>query len=116
MENLFEEARIIQTSAFHREAYEKKYLRDSNGYIKREPKLPMKIESWFNLADNCCKLLEDYTKKAFQQNKSINDLIKQISLKISNQWISTHRTGIKQVEDGLRTQGKLLSENYDVIK
>ncbi len=115
MENLFEEARIIQTSTFHRADYEKKYLRDSNGYIKREPKLPMKIESWFNLADNSCKLLEDFTKKAFQKNESINDLIKQIALRISNQWISTHKAGIKQVEDGLRTQGKLLSENYDVI-
>jgi hypothetical protein len=115
LENLFEEARIIQTSTFHREDYEKKYLRDSNGYIKREPKLPMKIESWFSLADNSCKLLEDYTKKAFQKNESINDLIKQIALRISHQWISTHKAGIKQVEDGLRTQGKLLSENYDVI-
>jgi len=114
LENLFEEARIILTSKFHKEDYERKYLRDSNGYIKREPKYPLNPDNWFNLANNSCQMLEDLTKKAFQKDESVNNLIKQISLTISNQWLSTHKAGVRQVEDGLRTQGYLLSSNYDV--
>ena len=75
----------------------------------------MKIENWFNLAENSCQLLSTYTAKANQRNVTINDLIKKISLTISNQWIDTHKTGIKQVEQSLTTQGKLITHQYDVI-
>ena len=42
LNELFEEARIILMSVFHKADYENKYLRDSNGYIKKEPKLYLK--------------------------------------------------------------------------
>lgn len=114
LNSLFEESRIILMSKFHNKDYEIKYLRDSNGYIKNDPKLPMKIENWFNLAENSCQLLSTYTAKANQRNVTINDLIKKISLTISNQWIDTHKTGIKQVEQSLTTQGKLITHQYDM--
>lgn len=76
----------------------------------------MNIENWFSLATNSCQLLESYTSKAFQKNEEVNSLIKRISQKISDQWISTHNSGIKQVEEGLTTQGKLITSQYDVTR
>lgn len=114
LNSLFEESRIILMSKFHNKDYEIKYLRDSNGYIKNDAKLPMKVEHWLNLAENSCQLMANYTSKAFQRNECVNDLIKKISLTISNQWIDTHKAGIKQVEEGLTTQGKLLTHQYDM--
>ena len=115
LNDLFEEARIILMSKFHKGDYENKYLRDSNGYVKNDPKLPMKIENWLALSENSCKLLENLNAKAFQKNEAVNNLIKKISSKVSEQWMTTHKTGIDQVEQGLTTQGKLMTQQYDVI-
>lgn len=116
LNDLFEEARIILMSKFHKGDYENKYLRDANGYIKKEPKLPMKIENWLALSENSCKLLESLNAKAFQKNEAVNNLIKKISSTVSEQWMSTHKIGIDQVEQGLTSQGKLITQQYDVIK
>lgn len=114
LNNLFEEARIILMSKFHKGDYENKYLRDSNGYIKNEPKLPMTIGNWFSLAENSCQLLENYTAKAVKRNECVNDLIKKVSANISNQWVDTHKNGIQQVEEGLAYQGKLITDQYQM--
>ena len=74
----------------------------------------MKIDAWFAIANNSCQLLEDYTAKAFQRDISVNELIRQISARISEQWLSTHNIGIKQVEEGREIQGNLLASQYDV--
>ena len=74
----------------------------------------MKIEVWFKLAENSCLLLENFVNKALQKNESLNDLLKSVSLKISEQWISTHNNGVKQVEKGLAIQGTLITQQYDV--
>jgi len=76
----------------------------------------MKIENWLALSENSCKLLENLNAKAFQKNEAVNNLIKKISSKVSEQWMTTHKNGIDQVEQGLTTQGKLMTQQYDMKK
>ncbi len=115
LNQIFEEARIILTLKFHKKDYEAKYLRDSNGYIKDDAKLPMKISDWFGLAESSCGILVKYATSAFKKNEAVNNLIKNIAQNVSSQWIETHKIGQKQVEEGLAIQGKLITHQYDVI-
>lgn len=39
LKNLFEEVRVIFLNSLNNQDYQKKYLRDSNGYIKTDLKL-----------------------------------------------------------------------------
>ena len=74
----------------------------------------MKIGVWFDLAEYTCRSIEELGVRATKKNEMVNDLIKKVSMKISEQWASTHNTAIKQVEDGLVSQGILLKKQYDV--
>lgn len=74
----------------------------------------MKVGDWFGLAENSCDIIAKYTTSAFKKNEAVNNLIKNISQKVSNQWIDTHKISQQQVEEGLTTQGKLMTHQYDV--
>ena len=76
----------------------------------------MPIKDWLNLADKCCCTVEEMTREANLKSKYINKMITDIALSVSNQWIETHDTTLKQIDDGLKTQGKLINTQYNVIK
>jgi hypothetical protein len=60
-------------------------------------------------------IFENLSKKSEEKNEHLNKLIKNISQSISSQWTSTHNSAIKLIEKGFTTQGKLITEHYDVI-
>lgn len=64
LNNLFEEARIILMKKLHPKDYEKLYLRDSNGYIRKDAKLQMNVRDWLDLADKYCLVISELTTKA----------------------------------------------------
>ena len=74
----------------------------------------MPIKDWLNLADKCCCTVEEMTREANLKSKYINKMITDIALSVSNQWIETHDKTIQQVENGLVTQGKLITSQNDV--
>ena len=74
----------------------------------------MKIGVWFDLAEYTCRSIEELGVKATKKNEMVNDLIKIVSMNISEQWTSTHNKAIEKVEDGLVTQGMLMANQYDV--
>lgn len=74
----------------------------------------MNVKDWLNLADQSCQIVEQFTHNANQKSKYIDNLISTISLEVSNQWITTHDKGVDQVEQGLKTQGKMITNQYDV--
>ena len=76
----------------------------------------MMIDDWLQLADNYIKQVEDFMNKSSQKNNETNELIKKIASNVSTQWIETHNVGVKQVEDGLKTQGNLITTQANVIE
>ena len=76
----------------------------------------MPIKDWLNLADKCVCTIEEITKEANTKSKYIDKLITEIASSVSNQWIETHDNAINQIENGLKTQGNLITTQYDVNK
>lgn len=75
----------------------------------------MNVRDWLDLADKYCLVISELTTKANEKSSSVDKLIISISEQVSNQWISTHDKAIDQIENGLKTQGKLITTQYDVI-
>ena len=71
-------------------------------------------ENWFRLADEHIRKLEDFLKKASDKNDETNELMNRIASNVSEQWIETYKIGTQQVEDALKTQGKLITTQCDV--
>ena len=51
---------------------------------------------------------------ASNKNNSTNELIDRIGKNISGQSMDTHNTALKQMEDGLKNQSRLIDAQYEV--
>ena len=76
----------------------------------------MNARDWLDLADRNCLVVSNQIAKANEKSAYIDRLIIKISEQVSDQWMSTHDNTIQQVENGLKTQGKLITTQYDVIQ
>jgi hypothetical protein len=76
----------------------------------------MEMKDWLNLCDQYCSLIDELTQNGNKKSTEIDSLIMNISKVTTDQWIETHNTTLKQIDDGLKTQGKLINTQYNVIK
>jgi hypothetical protein len=74
----------------------------------------MKFSDWANLTRNGILKLKEILNKSSEMNNSTNQLIQQIAKKLNNQWMKTHQTTYKDIENGLKTQSKLITTQLDV--
>ncbi|CAF0710729.1 unnamed protein product [Brachionus calyciflorus] len=114
LEEIFEEAKVILMHKLHTKAYETTYLRDQNGYIKKDAKLPMKIGDWFNLSNNGLLKMQSLVENSNKMNEKVIQTIDNIGENMSKQWLDTHEVASKQVENGLAYQSKLIKTQYDL--
>jgi hypothetical protein len=75
----------------------------------------MKFSDWTNLAQNGIHKLNEIVQKATEMNNSTKQLIQQIAKSLSNQWMKTHQRAYKDIDNGLNTQSKLITTQYDVL-
>lgn len=54
-------------------------------------------------------------KKANTMNQTVIETINKIGENASKQWIETHDKAGQQVENGLKVQSNMITDQYDVI-
>ena len=74
----------------------------------------MEMKDWLNLCDQYCSIVEQLTRSANMKSSEIDSSIINISKVTTDQWIETHDATLKQIDDGLKTQGKLINTQYNV--
>lgn len=114
LNEIVEEAKVIVIHRLHNKEYQMRYLRDSNGYIKNDAKLPLSMDEWFELAKKVYLRAIDLVVKANESNQNVIQLINSIGKNISEQCLNTHKVATNQVEDGLKTQSKLINNQYNL--
>lgn len=114
LNEIVEEIKCIIMHRLHNKEYQIQYLRDSNGYIRQNPKLPMAFKDWLKLVQKGYLRAIELIARANESNNSVIKLINSVGKNISEQWLSTHKIAQDQVEAGLKAQSKMINTQYDL--
>lgn len=74
----------------------------------------MTENEWLKFTNDILLKTNNFNKQAASENARATNLLNEIALNVSNQWINTHKKGIEQIEKGYEIQGKMSAKKYDV--
>ena len=83
-------------------------------FINEYKQRPIPVGDWFSLANRGIKQSIDLKRKSDELKRFIIDLINNISIQMSQQFLETHKVASDQVESALKTQSNLINTQYDV--